>query len=314
MRPITRTAQHRAWIDILAQSMASGTSRRTILRMLTLGLTARLISAPWASPVRAQDVNLVAEGGDCSAPDAVCFQPRYFGAVLCADNGIAEDGPLNCCREGGGPCSDHGQCCAGWDCIDGLCGGELTAASQLPPGSSCTAAEQCDASHGPIDCAENGSSDDGERNCCGHEGAVCFNPDNSDCCGNLTCVGTPTGNQCQSVDATEPSADAELYAACDAYLASLFANLGDDVVWVLLDSWSSDTADYLQLPEQCPWPVLPPESPWCTSDGFCRDSTPLEHSDDGTQFCYFRDPAYASSAYYGDFGWSCVSILPLLWD
>jgi hypothetical protein len=77
------------------------------------------------------------------------------GAILCADNGYADDGPLNCCRTTGGACSDtvrSADCCFGYYCRNGTCT-DLSATGQLPLGSACETSSQCDQSGGPATCA-----------------------------------------------------------------------------------------------------------------------------------------------------------------
>lgn len=41
--------------------------------------------------------------------------------LICGDNFIAEDGPLNCCAPLGGYCSSDAACCDFGYCIDGIC-------------------------------------------------------------------------------------------------------------------------------------------------------------------------------------------------
>lgn len=135
-------------------------------------------------------------GNQCSSVSQ-CSQAG--GTVLCADNGYADDGPLNCCRDRGGACFDtvrSADCCFGLYCRNGVCT-DLSATGDLPPGSACEAASQCSQDGGPVDCAWNGASTGGATNCCRWGGGACFS--DSGCCGDARCVngvcsgGTPSG-------------------------------------------------------------------------------------------------------------------------
>jgi hypothetical protein len=119
------------------------------------------------------------------------------GAVACADNGIASDGALNCCRFQGGACANGAGCCAGLECVGGVCGGAGSAGSNeggtTPVGSGlvglggeCTADDQCSQEGGAVACRDNGLPSDGERNCCRYTGGACFG--DSGCCAGLACV------------------------------------------------------------------------------------------------------------------------------
>jgi len=130
----------------------------------------------------------VALGGVCSQTSQ-CGQPTG-GAVVCASNGIAGDGALNCCRNNGGACTDGTQCCGSLLCTGGVCGGS-SSGSGLAPGEPCTATSQClqTTTGGAVICADNGYSSDGALNCCRNEGGVCNSGgDSSDCCSGLYCI------------------------------------------------------------------------------------------------------------------------------
>jgi len=122
-------------------------------------------------------------GATCTATSQ-CSQTG--GAVVCADNGIAADGALNCCRNAGGTCANSAACCGGLDCTNGVCAGTPTTGAA--PGASCTDVSQCSQAGGAVVCANNGIADDGALNCCRNAGGACTGLNNSaDCCGGLYC-------------------------------------------------------------------------------------------------------------------------------
>lgn len=112
------------------------------------------------------------------------------GSVVCADNGVAEDGAKNCCRNTGGACGSDLECCSGAFCINGVCGGSGTSgsSSNLRPGQECTSSSQCSQVGGTTVCASNGYDTDGALNCCRNEGGACSDTVYSaDCCGGYYC-------------------------------------------------------------------------------------------------------------------------------
>lgn len=125
-------------------------------------------------------------GDMCDAtPECVA---SVLGTVICADNGVAEDGPLNCCFERGGICYDgpDSLCCGSLSCIDGVCGGGEFFRTRYP-GAACTSSVQCSQGGGDTVCADNGIAGDGPLNCCRYAGGGCT--DGAGCCGGLLCVG-----------------------------------------------------------------------------------------------------------------------------
>jgi len=125
-------------------------------------------------------------GGSCNATGQ-CLQAG--GAVVCGDNGIASDGPLNCCRNEGGVCTGEAGCCRGLGCRNGVCGGGGATGGTLPLQASCTASSQCSQQGGTVVCADNGIGTDGALNCCRNAGGFCTASSNSSsCCGGLLCV------------------------------------------------------------------------------------------------------------------------------
>jgi hypothetical protein len=122
------------------------------------------------------------------------------------------------------------------------------------------------------------------------DGGFCFDPGH--CCAGLECVAHDDevcgAGRCQ----VRPWVSAS--AGCDAYIASVLAQLPPSKAYPILNSWGPSTPALVALPAHCPWPALPPESPWCTPDS-CTDQIPVEHSDDGQEYCYWYDPALAGA-------------------
>lgn len=74
----------------------------------------RYVAAQTVAPAK------VPLGGACSVTNECSqFQGCYdAGPITCSDNGIAEDGPLNCCLGEGGLCGDDAHCCGALLCLD----------------------------------------------------------------------------------------------------------------------------------------------------------------------------------------------------
>lgn len=173
--------------DELARSMAgAGGDRRRLLKGFAAGAAAAF-GLGRGGQARAQESG-VYPGGACSSTTQ-CIQDAGDLAVICADNGIAEDGGLNCCRNEGGGCADGAGCCAAFLCVAGVCTSSAGApvGTGLAVGSQCSFAGQCDQSGGETDCADNGIGTDGVLNCCRYQGGPCSASDA--CCGGLFCVG-----------------------------------------------------------------------------------------------------------------------------
>ena len=135
--------------------------------------------------------NLLSLGSSCSSTTQ-CSQSG--GSVVCADNGVADDGARNCCRNQGGNCTAPNQCCGSLNCVSGVCGGGGST-SGLAPGAVCANSNECSQSGGAVVCADNGIASDGALNCCRNEGGACAN--SAGCCGGLDCAGgvcTPAGS------------------------------------------------------------------------------------------------------------------------
>lgn len=74
---------------------------------------------PCSGDCTSQKFGELSPGDQCTTSDE-CRQ-GYGGPTFCADNGIATDGELNCCRYEGRPCFDGTGCCGDLLCINGSC-------------------------------------------------------------------------------------------------------------------------------------------------------------------------------------------------
>ncbi|HET7092400.1 MAG TPA: hypothetical protein VFI22_02955 [Thermomicrobiales bacterium] len=189
--------------DGWTRRFAARQTRRGALRAL-LSLTAGAIAGRGAGPASAQQAGLPL-GAPCATVDQ-CSQDG--GPVVCADNGLARDGALNCCRNAGGACRSDAGCCAGLYCVDGACSAtpgapiasqtsnQISTRSAIPPGSSggtaalgapCTDASQCAASTaGTVVCGDSRVDRDRTRTCCLQDGGACGTTD-AVCCGASMC-------------------------------------------------------------------------------------------------------------------------------
>ena len=187
-------------------------ARRPSRRGLLGGLVAGLLAARHGSSAVAQGTFL--GPGDPCYDDTQC---RGADAPLvCADNGFAYDGPLNCCTYAGSGCGFDEACCGSLSCVTGVCsdpgqGVDYPSATDsglnqtgygFPPGQACISDAQCDNSYpelGIAYCADTGyvyGAYGGTQHCCRYEGGSCGGPlsdDHSLCCGNLLCLGGVCG-------------------------------------------------------------------------------------------------------------------------
>lgn len=194
--------------DEVARAWAGTTagSRRRIVRGMLGGALTGAFALGRGGRLRAQEA-AVAPGGACLSTDE-CLQTAGELTAVCGDNGIADDGALNCCRNAGGSCADGNGCCGSLVCSGGVCAGGTAApptgapapsgdgaGSGLPVGSACTASGQClPSTSGSVICASNNIAADGELNCCLQAGGQCGGFDNY-CCGDLLCTDGVCGAQ-----------------------------------------------------------------------------------------------------------------------
>jgi len=184
--------------DDLARSLAGGTSRRQLLRALTGGAAAGLFALTRGGRGTGAQSAGTGLGGICTSTSE-CVQQQLCGvsgSVVCADNGIASDGQLNCCLNEEGLCGADFHCCGNLVCFggddrggDGCPSGRCRpkSASGFQPGTTCTITNDCDQAAGPTICANNGIAPDGALNCCREAGGACSS--GSGCCGSLLCTG-----------------------------------------------------------------------------------------------------------------------------
>lgn len=202
--------------DALTRQLAGSPSRRTVLRGLVGTAAAGLFAGVRGRSAAAQEA--LPPGAACS-DEGQCSQ--LGGATVCADNGYAADGALNCCRNEGGTCRDEifgADCCSGLYCRGGVCT-DLAVTGDLPVGSYCTASSQCSQEGGPVVCADNEVTSDGALNCCRNAGGTCGG--SFGCCGGLTCEdgvcsGEATEAEAETESESETSDGLALGAACAA--------------------------------------------------------------------------------------------------
>jgi hypothetical protein len=168
--------------DVWVVKLATRTRRRSLI----LGAIASFASIPRI--VRGQ-TSLVQLGGECTATDQ-CAQVGACGGsgpIICADNGYADDGALNCCVGQEQFCGSHGDCCSGLLClgshsIDGCGNGWCRPRDTIGVvgrGTACTESAQCSQEEGYVVCSEEGL-------CCSFEGSRCAV--SQQCCGALSCI------------------------------------------------------------------------------------------------------------------------------
>jgi hypothetical protein len=131
-----------AFIDVVARRSTSLATRRSmasaIIGALTILVSRRYVAAQTVAPAE------IPLGGACSvSSECSQFQGCYdFGPITCEDNGIAEDGPFNCCLGEGGLCGDDAHCCGALLCLDtgddGCGAGTCQVGSETKPTVGCS--------------------------------------------------------------------------------------------------------------------------------------------------------------------------------
>lgn len=128
-------------VDHLARACAYPSTRRSMIGAVA-GLLAWRLGAYRVSAQATPRTNIPL-GGECSASSECSqFQGCYdAGPITCTDNGIAEDGPLNCCLGEGGLCGNNAHCCGSLLCLD--TGGDGCGAGLCQPASGAKTIDQC---------------------------------------------------------------------------------------------------------------------------------------------------------------------------
>ncbi len=120
--------------DGLTRAMARNAPRRTLLRALAGGAGGALLAAARrGSPAAAHHGRL--------GPGDACYDSRQCVAadapLVCADNGFAYDGPLNCCTYVGSRCGFDEACCGSASCSGGFCSDDPADACSQPGVQGC---------------------------------------------------------------------------------------------------------------------------------------------------------------------------------
>jgi hypothetical protein len=101
------------------------------------------------------------------------------------------------------------------------------------------------------------------------------------------------------------ASDPFVLTQCEAWVAASLAQLVPGVASAKLGNWNNTARDFFSVPAECPWPMLPPESPWCVGNpeegGWCVEAPHLYHTDDGLGYCYWWTPEWAGVRPGGDF-------------
>ena len=176
--------------DTLTRSLASSISRRGGLRLLASAGAMLLALARGKGEAAAQEWFLTA-GEPCRTDD----QCRGADAPLvCRDNGLPDDGPLNCCTYEGSRCGEDAHCCGTAYCdTNGRC---TSAFDARGVGYPCQTTEECRRPQTGAICQYTVSSQD--RRCCWDEGLCDFG---AQCCGSRVCA----GGVCQFADGSSSS-------------------------------------------------------------------------------------------------------------
>lgn len=200
--------------DFLARAVAGGT-RRGILRGLA-GVVAT-IAGSHLSRVAAHHGKL--GPGDACRTDSQCVAAD--APLICADNGFAIDGPLNCCTYAGSRCGFDQGCCGDNACVDGFC----TSISNRPgPGERCNSFSQCLAADTAVTCDYVAATDD--YRCCAYDGGRCGT--DAGCCGYQACFNGFCGSQGDVAGPGEPCiADSQCLAADTAVTCDYVAATDD---------------------------------------------------------------------------------------
>lgn len=182
--------------DRLARRVAHATSRRRFLRSIAVGVGA-LGGFRADQGIKAQDDSSggVALGEPCSDSRECALYPACGApqSVACMDNGIAEEGPLNCCLQDGAECPSGSDafCCGSLICVGGGgdgCGAghcRFSGDTEALPQQSCASGERCSQQGGASQCTRAFRNQAMEIFCCRDTDGMCAS--DNDCCRTMTC-------------------------------------------------------------------------------------------------------------------------------
>ena len=215
--------------DEISRALATGASRRRVLKGLTGGVVGALGAALGARQAAAAPTKCRNRGSRCGQ-HANCCTLNCCGHVCCGADEPCRGGTCVACAAGGAGCVEGGAtpCCAGFCARDGrdepvclacLPGGAFTAcnATDRPccAGLFCTGVGLCASCLGSNDTVPCNATDrpccrgmtctgtGPEATCCGEAGAFCNPFRENACCAGLECSAT-TGS-CVAVPAPAPS-------------------------------------------------------------------------------------------------------------
>jgi hypothetical protein len=252
--------------DSLTRALATGSSRRTGLRLLAGAGAAVFAFVRGEVPGTSARAQFLTAGDPCYDSS----QCRAADApLICADNGFDYDGPLNCCTYEGSRCFADEGCCGTAVCVNGFC----ASSSNYPDiGGQCRNGSDCISGDSPRYCDYVAATDD--YRCCTTEGYWCGS--NADCCGWLIC----DSNTCISEPAPSPYCTGE---GCDCYQGTYDPDPCDQGLVCCLYSDTNGTCMPLfsctgtgapgdDCPRYClPGPTQCPScvSGYCTAAGVC---------------------------------------------
>ena len=262
-----------ARFDSLTRTVATGLSRRQGLRLLAAaGAALVALARPAGRGASAHHAGLgpgdpCRDSSQCVAADA---------PLICADNGFALDGPLNCCTFAGSRCAFDQGCCGDAACIDGFCGDIQDVAG---PGERCRDSSVCAGADAPLTCDFVAVT--GDYRCCTYEGSRCGS--DAACCGAATCANGFCVNIAvdAGVDIAGPGDSCQYSYQCvaaDTALTCDYIGQTDDFRCCAQEGgrcgWDSGCCGWLR----------------CGDDGFCTGLPPSGCNGEGCD-CDFHDPS-----------------------
>jgi hypothetical protein len=124
--------------DVLTRRWAGSYHRRQIVRSVA-GVAGVSLLMKVGGVSAAAPNGSVPLGGACGSVDQC--RTDGMGEIVCTENGIAADGELNCCRDGGGCCGSDADCCGDLRCAPT---GDVCSVCARPPFATRFLGEACD--------------------------------------------------------------------------------------------------------------------------------------------------------------------------